>query len=263
MLKVRVLPNICTVARSRWFSGTTNFKMPYPCPVKTYRTDTYAAISPTLPQLSTKGKNVVITGGGSGIGSKIAHAFAASGATSISILGRTEESLLQTRSELEANYEDTKVFHYTTDLVDRNAVTDTFCAIKSSVGAIDVLVANAGFSPKLRSIEESDYDDWDKAFEINVKGNLNLVKAFVPAASQNASVLNVTAGATHLPYLPGFSAYHASKLAAAKIFDYLHHEHPKFFVLNFHPGLIKTGTTGNPNALSYDNGTLNPSNHET
>ena len=225
---------------------------PYPCPVSTWRTQAYAAISPSLPRLSTKGKNVVITGGGSGIGSAIAHAFGSSGAASISILGRREEKLLQMKSRLQDHYPSTKVFSYVTDLVDRNSVAKTFDAIKSSVETVDIFVANAGHSPKLLSLQDSDPEDWGNAFDINVKGNLNLIQAFLPVASETASVLNVTAGATHVPYLPGFSGYSASKLAAAKIFYYLHREHPDFFVLNFHPGLIQTGISGNPNALNFD-----------
>ena len=225
---------------------------PYPSPVGTWRTKAYAAINPLLPGLSTKGKNVVITGGGSGIGSAMAHAFARSGAASISLLGRREGHLLQVKSRLESDFPHTKVFTYVTDLVDRNAVTKTFNSLKSSVQIVDILIANAGHSPQLASLNESSHEDWYNAMDINVKGNLNLVKAFLPVASKTAAVLNVTAGAAHVPFLPGFSAYSTSKLAALKIFGYLHHENPDFFVLNFHPGLIETGIPGNPNALNFD-----------
>ena len=158
----------------------------------------------------------------------------------------------QMKSSLERDYPNTKVFSYVTDLVDRKSVAKSFDAIHASVETLHILVANAGYSPKLASLEDSNHEDWYNAFEVNVKGNLNLVKAFLPVASTTASILNVTAGATHVPYLPGFSGYATSKLAAARIFDYLHHEHPDFFVLNFHPGLIETGIPGNPNALNFD-----------
>ncbi|KAF7559740.1 hypothetical protein G7046_g4407 [Stylonectria norvegica] len=178
--------------------------------------------------------NIVITGGGTGIGSAIAQAFAASGAASISILGRRLEALRETELKISSDFPKTEVFCHTTDLVDRESVLKTFDAIKTNIGTVDVLIANAGFPPKLHSIAASDDDEWFKAFEVNVKGNYNLVKAFLPVASKTASILNITAGATHLPYLPGFSGYHASKLAAVKIFDYIRHENPDLFVLNFH-----------------------------
>lgn len=242
----RLIPIISPV---RYYSKMAT---PYPCPVSTYRTDTYPAISPTQSQLSTKGRNVVITGGGAGIGAAIAQAFAASGAQSLTLLGRREDKLTSVKSALEAEFPQTQVFCHATDLTDRESVKNTFNTIKTDIQTIDVLVANAGYSPPLQRLEEYDDEQWYSAFDVNVKGNYHLVKAFLPMASNTAHVLNVTAGATHIPYLPGFSGYHASKLAAAKIFDYLHREHPHLFVLNFHPGLIKTGIPGNPNAKNFD-----------
>lgn len=60
-----------------------------------WRNAPYPAIDPTRPELSTniKGKTVVVTGGGAGIGARVAHAFAKAGATQIAILGRTEKTL--------------------------------------------------------------------------------------------------------------------------------------------------------------------------
>jgi len=49
------------------------FTMAIPTLVKTFHADTYPAINATLPQLSTKSKNIVISGGGSGIGPEIAR----------------------------------------------------------------------------------------------------------------------------------------------------------------------------------------------
>jgi len=57
--------------------------MAFPTFTKTWHTSPYAAISATRPELSTAGKSIFITGGGSGIGPGIAHAFATSGAKKI------------------------------------------------------------------------------------------------------------------------------------------------------------------------------------
>lgn len=214
--------------------------MAFPSPVANYHTGTYPAINPTSPRLSTAGKNVVITGGGSGIGFEIAKSFAKSGASSISIFGRREKNLLDAKAKLDADYPNTKIYTYVADIVDKNALVGAFESIKATVGVVNVLVANAAYLPALSTIADADINDWYDGFEVNVKGNFNLVTAFVPVAAKDATVINLTSGVVHLPYAPGYSAYHTSKLAGTKFFDYLHHEYPEFFVLSVHPGVLRT-----------------------
>lgn len=232
--------------------------MEWPSPVKNYHRDTYPAIDPTSARLSTSGKNVVVTGGGSGIGPVIARSFAKSGAASISILGRTEKTLIETKNSIEKDYPKTKIHTYIADIVDKAALVTAFESIKSVVGPgqVDILVANAGYLPGIKPIAESELEDWYNGFEVNVKGNFNVVTAFVPVAARDASIINISTGVTHLPQIPGYSAYHTSKLASAKFFEYVHYEYPDFFILNVHPGVIKTAmdakTVESGTTLPYD-----------
>ena len=118
-------------------------------PTKAYHTTAYPAISPSLPALSSKGKNIVITGGGSGIGSEIAKAFAQSGASSIALLGRTEDSLLQTKREIESSSKTTQVSTYVADITDPIALEQSLKThAQNHGGELHVLVANAGFLPR-------------------------------------------------------------------------------------------------------------------
>jgi NAD(P)-dependent dehydrogenase (short-subunit alcohol dehydrogenase family) len=214
--------------------------MAFPSPVKTFHDDTYPSINPTLPQLTTRGKNIVISGGGSGIGQETVRSFAKSGARSISILGRTPRSLLQTQETISKAYPNTKIYTYIADITEKSTLDTAFQAIKSAVGSIDILIANAGYMPDLHSIAASDPEDWWQGFEINVKGAFNLLSAFVPFASKNASIINVSTAVTQMPYVPGGSGYAISKLAGTRVFDYAAHEYPELFVLNVHPGVIET-----------------------
>jgi NAD(P)-dependent dehydrogenase (short-subunit alcohol dehydrogenase family) len=211
-------------------------------PTKTFRTSAYPAINPSLPALSSAGKNIVITGGGSGIGSEIAKAFAQSGASSIALVGRTEDSLLRTKQEIEAEYgSTTKVGTYVADITNATALDLSLKSHAASHGGhLHVLVANAGFLPTNATLLDSSPEDWYNGFEINVKGTFNLLRAFIPHATEDAVVLNTSSAVVHLPWVPGLSGYSASKLAAAKVYEYLHHEHPGLFVLNVHPGTINT-----------------------
>ncbi|PMD51005.1 NAD(P)-binding protein [Hyaloscypha bicolor E] len=209
-------------------------------PVKTYHTDTYPAIDPTSPRLSTKGKNIVISGGGSGIGREIARSFAKSGASTISILGRREKTLLETKTQLEKDYPDTKAYMYVADIAKRDQLDTAFQVIHSVVGAIHVLIANAGYMAAFQSFSETDPEEWWNCFEVNVKGNFNFVTAFLPFAAKDATIINISSGQVNLAVTPGFSAYHASKLAAVNFFQYVHYEHPDFTVISIHPGAHKT-----------------------
>ncbi|KAI8237895.1 Short chain dehydrogenase andI [Colletotrichum sp. SAR 10_86] len=60
---------------------------------KIYHHKPYELIPPPRPELSAAGKNVVITGGGTGIGKSIALSFAKAGASSVCILGRRLDRL--------------------------------------------------------------------------------------------------------------------------------------------------------------------------
>ena len=214
--------------------------MTWPSPTKAYHTSTYASIDPSLPALSARGKNVVITGGGSGIGPQIAEAYATASASNIALLGRTEATLKDTKSKIEGLHPSTAVSTYVADITDSVSLERAFAAFAQHVEGVHVLVANAGFLPKPESVAESSLDEWFRGFEINVKGNFNLIRAFLPHAAKDAAILNISTGVVHLPYLEKASGYHTSKLAAAKMFDYVRVEHPGFFVLNIHPGVIST-----------------------
>jgi NAD(P)-dependent dehydrogenase (short-subunit alcohol dehydrogenase family) len=67
---------------------------------ETYHNKPYAAINPKRPEISAKGKFVIITGGATGIGKAIAVAFAQVDADIIAILGRLFDRLELTASEI-------------------------------------------------------------------------------------------------------------------------------------------------------------------
>ncbi|CCF41689.1 hypothetical protein CH063_11895 [Colletotrichum higginsianum] len=216
--------------------------MSFPSATKIYHTESYAAISPSRPELSTKGKHAFISGGGSGIGASIAQSLAKSGITTLGLLGRTIKTLQDNKAVIEALNRDTKVHLYVADLTDAEQTSAALASFSESVGGkIDILVANAAYMADIESIPDSDPSDWWRAFEISVRGNFNLLRAFHPHASPAASVIHISTAAIHLPHMPGHSAYRASKSAATKLFEYYRDENPQFFVLQVHPGLIETG----------------------
>lgn len=87
---------------------------------KTWHTKPYPYISPNRQELSATGKNVVVTGGGTGIGLATAIDFAEAGADSVSIIGRRLGKLQAGVASINAASKalNTRVFYQTADLLD-------------------------------------------------------------------------------------------------------------------------------------------------
>ncbi|KAH7145906.1 hypothetical protein B0J13DRAFT_666553 [Dactylonectria estremocensis] len=232
--------------------------------IQTIHQNTYPAISPTRPELSTKGKSALISGGASGIGAAITQSFAQSGITNLAILGRTEKSLLEKKTQVELISPATTVWIYVVDVANAKATLSAVQSFAASInGKIDILIANAGYMSSLNSVSDSDPEDWWLGFETTVRGNFNLLQAFHGFASQQATVIHISSSAIHLPYMEGYSSYRSSKLAAYKLFEYYHEENPSFTVVHIHPGLIsgtamteKFGPSVEKFGLVYDDVTL-------
>lgn len=201
---------------------------------------TYPAIDPAQPKLSAKGKSAFVTGAGSGVGAAIAKSLARAGVSHLALVGRTEESLRETQAEIEGFNSGTKVSLWIADIVDAEAISAALKLFAQGVpsGKIDILIANAGYMSNLGSTVDSDPADFWLGFEVSVKGNFNLLRAFQPLAAPDASVIHVATAAIYIPFIPGFIGYRSSKAAATQMFQCFFAENPGFFGLHVHPGLI-------------------------
>lgn len=237
-------------------SKVTRAEAPFPSPTS-WHTGSYDAIDPSLPALSAKGKTVAITGGGSGIGVAIARAFAKAGATEIVILGRTERTLDAAKNSIERLYPKTTVSTWTADVANEASVAAAFKGIKSKIGLVDILISNAGYLPDIKSVVDSNVDEWWRGYEVNVKGTLIVAKtALELLLKDDAVIINITSAAATVPLLPGYSSYATSKMAGVKLYEYLQAEHPKMHFMSIHPGVIETEmdskTTASGTVLPHD-----------
>jgi NAD(P)-dependent dehydrogenase (short-subunit alcohol dehydrogenase family) len=203
----------------------------------TYHHHSYPAIDPSRPELSAKGKVVVITGGGQGIGKATARAFAQADAYAIIIIGRTQKTLLETKVELEQVNPPTKVRSFVGDVTDADAIRTIFESIKQEFGHVDVLISNAGYLPDPVPISKQDPDDFWKAFEINTKGAFIVVRAFLAVASPNATLINVSTALAHIA-TPGSQGYSTSKAATLSFFEFVQNENDALRVVSIQPGVI-------------------------
>ena len=147
------------------------------------------------------GKRALVTGGTGGIGHAIARSLGGAGAEVI-VTGRDATTLERTARDLGATPR-------RVDLAERADVE----ALAAAVGAIDVLVNNAGVAESAPLARTTD-DAWDRAIAVNVTAPFVLCRALMPAMMKRGwgRVINVASNAGLVGYAYT-SAYVASKHA--------------------------------------------------
>jgi NADP-dependent 3-hydroxy acid dehydrogenase YdfG len=183
-------------------------------------------------------RRVVVTGASSGIGAATARLFREHGWDVVAV-ARREDKLRELA-------EKTGVDVFVADLT-RQADVDALRAFIASSGPIHALVNNAGGAFGMASVEESDPDDWQRMFDINVLGTKRVITALLPllrkgaAHGGSADIMTVTSIAGHIAY-EGGSGYNAAKFAEHALVAALRLElaGEPIRVLEIAPGMVKT-----------------------
>lgn len=212
---------------------------PFPSPTSKWHTEAYASISPSRPELSAKGKTIVITGGGTGIGAETAHHFAEAGASRIVLLGRREQPLLDTKASIDNEFSGVEVFAASTDVTKKNEVDKAFARFVGD-GNVHVLVSNAAVIGPQDAVGDVDSDEFLDAIHHNLKGSLNVAQAFLRYASKDAVAIETSSSAAHVNFAPGFAAYSIAKLAVFRLWDSLAFANPELSVFHVQPGVVDT-----------------------
>ena len=167
------------------------------------------------------GKNVIITGGGSGIGRAMAHAFADEGAN-VTITDIKQERADQVVSEVQSR--GVRAAAYIVDHASEDENKKFAEQVLTDQGHVDVLCANAGVGEG-SLLEIADMEDWRWVMGVNFWGAVYALRYLVPSMIErgSGSVLITASGAALLPG-PGMSIYHASKAAACSLGESLNIE---------------------------------------
>lgn len=157
---------------------------------------------------SLQGKNAIITGAGKGLGKAIAIALAAEG-VNVGLIGRTEKDLISLAEELKKYA--VKVSTATADVSNMEAVNVAVNTIKTDLGAIDILINNAGVAAFGKFLV-LDPQQWKEIIDINLMGVYYVARAVLPEMieRQIGDIVNIssTAGKNGSALT---SAYSASK----------------------------------------------------
>ncbi|GIV42882.1 MAG: short-chain dehydrogenase [Bacteroidia bacterium] len=147
-----------------------------------------------------KGKKILITGGGSGLGLSMAKAFAAHGAD-VAICGRDEEKLKNALQEiLQVKTSETKAVYHSCDVRNYEQVQSTIQYCVQELGGLNGLVNNAAGN-FLAMSEDLTPNGFKAVTEIVLQGSFNCSHAFGKYIIENkvpqSDILNIVTTYTH------------------------------------------------------------------
>ncbi|NOT76483.1 MAG: SDR family oxidoreductase [Cyclobacteriaceae bacterium] len=159
-------------------------------------------------------KIAVIAGGGSGIGKAIAERFALQGAI-VCIVDVNESAATNLASSI--NNEGGSAMALQCNVTDQDSVIKTFEQIVQTFGRVDILVNSVGIA-NIGKLESTSEADFDKIFQINVKGTYNTMYAAIQymKKQQKAVILNIASIASIVGLADRF-AYSMSKGAISSM----------------------------------------------
>ncbi|KAJ8122071.1 hypothetical protein ONZ43_g1642 [Nemania bipapillata] len=213
---------------------------PFPSPTKRWHTKAQSCGSPSRPEVSAKGKSVLVTGGGTtGIGGETARYFAAAGATRIALLGRRESPLAENKAFIESQYPGVEVVAISADITKQSDVESAFSRFARS-GKIDVLIHTAAVIGPKEAVTEADSAAYLDAIQVNLAGAFWVSRAFVKHAAPNAVAVAINSWGAHLSLNDHFSSYCVAKMAVYRLWDTVALANPNLSIFHTQPGVIIT-----------------------
>ena len=150
-----------------------------------------------------KGKNVLVTAAGQGIGRASALAMAEEGAQVFA----TDVNMTTLATIRQANHENIEIFKL--DVCDDDSVSEGV-----QRAAPDVLFNCAGFVHSGTILEARD-DDWDFAFDLNLRSMLRTIRASLPGMLErgSGSIINMSSACSSIIGAPNRFIYGTTKAA--------------------------------------------------
>jgi NAD(P)-dependent dehydrogenase (short-subunit alcohol dehydrogenase family) len=165
--------------------------------------------------MDIRGRVVVVTGAGRGIGAAMCRQFAAAGAELVVVSDRDEEAAMSVASGL-----GTAGWAVRCDVAVESEVRGLVTQVLERVGRIDIFCSNAGITVK--GGVEATNAEWQRMWDVNVMSRIYAARAVVPGMLQQGRGYFVqTASAAGLLTEIGSASYSVTKHADLALAEWL------------------------------------------
>jgi len=192
-----------------------------------------------------KGKVILVTGAGAGIGRSAAMSFSAHGATVI-LLGRTIKKLEDVYDEIEsAGYAQPAIYPMNLEGAVTKDYDDMAATIEKEFGRLDGILHNAALLGTITPIDQYDADTWLQLMQVNLNAPFMMTQALISLLreSDDASVI-FTSSSVGRKGRAYWGAYAVSKFGIEGLMqvlaDELDDEHHDIRVNSINPGATRT-----------------------
>ncbi len=158
-------------------------------------------------------KVALITGGSRGIGRAISIRLSKMGMAVVINYARDKQSAEELAAEIKKK--GGEVLAIKADVSKIEQIGEIFDTVISRFGRLDILINNAGIATYKR-IEDFSEEEYDRIFDINVKGLFFCCKEAARKMTDGGSIINIGSTVTRV-MLPNYGAYAASKGAVEQI----------------------------------------------
>jgi NAD(P)-dependent dehydrogenase (short-subunit alcohol dehydrogenase family) len=162
------------------------------------------------------GKIAIVTGGAGGIGEALALGLGYHGATVV-VSSRNQQAIDKVAAKITAETGNAAIA-VASDVTDDTSINKLIDTVVEKYGRVDILVNAMGMNIKHDAFEYA-MDDWDKLFDVNVKGTMMVCKAAgkVMREQKSGAIVNLSSVRGIRGYTGGNTGYCATKGAVELI----------------------------------------------
>ena len=191
--------------------------------------------------------NILITGASRGIGLALTKKFLKNNFTVYTLTTSIRDEL----KSLSGIYQG-KLFNYICDVTKENIIIEVFNEISKKIEFLDIIVNNAAIhlEDRNKDIDEMDFEQIKRTYDVNSLGPLRIIKHFISLLKKGSlkKIVNISseAGSISVAWRKSEFGYCMSKAALNMASKLLQNRFQKsnIKVLAIHPGWVKTDMGG-------------------